>query len=88
MKAVLAMPDLFVPLAFTPEQSGRNNSFQLIVLTETDTKPAFEALPALSSPPAPPCGQPVVALQRNGDAVSGIRIQCPCGQVIDLECKY
>jgi hypothetical protein len=30
----------------------------------------------------------VVTLRRNGDVVSGIRIQCKCGQVIDLACVY
>jgi len=32
--------------------------------------------------------KPVVTLRRNGDVVSGIRIQCKCGQVIDLACVY
>ena len=32
--------------------------------------------------------QPVVTLQREGDRVTQIRIQCVCGQVIDLECVY
>jgi hypothetical protein len=34
------------------------------------------------------CSKPVVTLQRNGESVSGIRIQCGCGQVIDLACVY
>jgi hypothetical protein len=34
------------------------------------------------------CSKPVVTLRRNGDIVSGIRIQCACGQVIDLACVY
>jgi len=34
------------------------------------------------------CSKPVVTLQRNGEVVSGIRIQCGCGQVVDLTCVY
>jgi len=34
------------------------------------------------------CSKPVVTLQRDGEIVSGIRIQCGCGQVIDLTCVY
>jgi hypothetical protein len=30
----------------------------------------------------------VITLKRTGDVVSGIRIQCGCGQVIDLACIY
>jgi hypothetical protein len=32
--------------------------------------------------------QPVVTLQREGDKVTGIRIACVCGQVIELACAY
>ena len=34
------------------------------------------------------CSNPVVTLQRTGEIVSGIRIQCGCGQVVDLACVY
>jgi len=45
---------------------------------------------APAAPPAPPqnCPPPKVTLQRQGDVVSAIRIQCPCGQVIELSCVY
>ena len=32
--------------------------------------------------------QPVVTLQREADRVTRIRIQCACGEVIDLDCLY
>ncbi len=32
--------------------------------------------------------EPRISLQREGDRVNGIRIQCTCGQVIDLACVY
>ncbi len=33
-------------------------------------------------------GQPTVTLQREGDKVVGIRVECGCGQVIELACAY
>jgi hypothetical protein len=32
--------------------------------------------------------QPTVTLQKDGDRVTHIRIQCSCGEVIELECAY
>jgi hypothetical protein len=45
---------------------------------------------ALAAPPGPAhhCPAPKVTLQRQGDVVSSIRIQCSCGQVIELNCVY
>jgi hypothetical protein len=33
-------------------------------------------------------GQPVVTLQREGERITGIRVECVCGQVIELTCSY
>ncbi len=35
-----------------------------------------------------PAREPVVTLQKEGDHVTGIRIECACGQVIELDCAY
>ena len=32
--------------------------------------------------------KPVVTLQRVGDQIASIRIECVCGQIIDLNCSY
>jgi len=32
--------------------------------------------------------EPRVTLQRDGGRVSSIRVQCSCGQVIELACVY
>jgi len=32
--------------------------------------------------------RPIDTLQRDGDRVTSIRIQCGCGQVIELDCSY
>lgn len=34
------------------------------------------------------CNQPEIILQRDGDRVTQIRIQCGCGQIIELGCQY
>jgi len=33
-------------------------------------------------------GRPVITLERDGEKVTGIRIECGCGQVIELACSY
>lgn len=33
-------------------------------------------------------GQPQITLEREGDRIVGIRVQCPCGQVTELTCLY
>jgi hypothetical protein len=32
--------------------------------------------------------QPKINVQRDGDKITGIRIECACGHVIDLACSY
>jgi hypothetical protein len=49
---------------------------------------ALTAAPAGPPPPAQNCPPPKVTLQKQGEVVSGIRIQCSCGQVIELSCVY
>jgi hypothetical protein len=33
-------------------------------------------------------GEPRVTIQRDGDRITHLRIQCPCGQIMDLACVY
>ena len=46
------------------------------------SRPAKEPDHPVSGPP------PQVTLQRDGERVTQIRIQCGCGQVIELDCEY
>jgi hypothetical protein len=86
------MSDSFVPLVATPVSNGEASMIQLKVLPQghAETKSVFEPLPACgrAEPPAKPCGPPSVKLQRQGEVVSSIRIECSCGQVIELACAY
>ena len=86
------MTDSFVPLAAALISKGETAAHQLKVLPrgQADAKSVFEPLPSCmrSEPPAQACGRPSVTLQRQGEVVSGIRIECGCGQVIELACSY
>lgn len=33
-------------------------------------------------------GEPKITLERQGEIVTHIRVQCGCGQVIELKCEY
>ena len=51
----------------------------------------FHPLTAPSAAPAKAgcdAAKPTVTLQREGERITRIRIQCVCGQVIDLACEY
>jgi hypothetical protein len=84
------MSNSFVPLVTAPASTGETTLLQLKVLPQADAKAVFEPLPEGGRPaqPAQACGRPSVILQRQGDVVSGIRIECGCGQVIELACAY
>jgi len=85
------MSDSFVPLIAGPVSAGDAGSPGVRVLAQGQAKSAFEAMMKPNAPPAPSnnnCKRPTVTLQKQGDVVSGIRIECTCGQVIELECSY
>jgi len=88
-----SMSDQFVPLVLpaSPSKDRAFASFNSKTLPQAAATPAFEALMAASadqsrSPEV--CSQPVVTLQRKGDVVSAIHIQCGCGKVIELTCLH
>jgi hypothetical protein len=87
------MSDKFIP--FAPASNASADApfaaFPLKVLSQAAAKPAFEPQKPLLSAPASnqeACAQPKVSLQRNGDVITGIRIECSCGEVINLSCVY
>jgi hypothetical protein len=88
------MTSKFVPLLPTaPASAGPGRA--------VDSAAVSAAFVALASSPAPSSGaqncahaptqssaRPVVTLQRDGDRVTHVRIDCACGQVIELACEY
>jgi hypothetical protein len=91
------MPETFTPLS--PAMFSRDGSLSL-PSAPASSSPRLSALSSASAPaeisaasvPAPSpancSGKPVVTLQRNGDVVTAIKVQCTCGQVIELNCQY
>ncbi len=80
----------FDPLP-TPGQKSSGTAPGLKVVAKGETTPAFTPMqnPATHSHPSGnAAGKPVITLQREGERISGIRIECACGQVIELACSY
>ena len=84
----------FVPLTAAPAAPDRRDfSVTVIPGAETPPPPAFQSLGTPRSTPAPAAPEnktcePRVSVQRDGGRVTHLRIQCTCGQVMDLACLY
>ena len=81
--------DSFVPLTTAPA-STEKREFRVTVTNASGKKPdTFQTLdtPTPSSPAKKNC-EPRVTVQRDGDRVTHLRVQCSCGQVLDLACVY
>jgi D-serine deaminase-like pyridoxal phosphate-dependent protein len=81
------MPDVFTPLTPAAITSGGG--------TTIASSSAFKPLPAptaaagaTSAAPGACAAKPAITLQRKGNTVTSIRVQCGCGQVIDINCQY
>src|SRR5271157_3122643 len=85
-----AMSDTFVPLTVATGSSGGSGPFQMKVLPQAEATAVFAPLPGAGAGNSfsTACGRPVLTLQRQGEVVSGIRVECACGQVIELKCVY
>jgi hypothetical protein len=96
MKTEHPMSNTFVPMG-PPALFAAGNDFiplssRLAPAANGKTVPGANGhatpSPAAAAAPAQHCAPPKVTLQRQGDVVSSIRIQCGCGQVIELSCVY
>jgi hypothetical protein len=85
-----------MPSPFVPFLKPRAATAATPAVVATDSAAASAAFTALSAGAAPaacahaptPGEQPVVTLEKDGDRVTHVRIQCTCGQVIELDCAY
>ena len=82
----------FVPLTAAPV-SGERREFRVAVIPQSEQSRTFQSLEQLAPAPAESSNhkkicEPRVSVQRDGDRVSSIRIQCGCGQVMDVACLY
>lgn len=85
--------DAFVPLTPAAPPAGGASSRATLLPRSAAPCVAPAGLPAAHPEPsvsaARPCSaSPRVSLQRQGDLVTGIRIECVCGHIIDLACVY
>jgi hypothetical protein len=85
----------FVPLiSIAPAPHGERTDFQATVLSQPEQVQKFNAVEASATSSGPGAAargtncEPRVTLQRDGERVTGIRIQCSCGQLIELACVY
>jgi hypothetical protein len=85
------MSDAFVPFAQSRSKPGASSeSFRLTIIPQAQQAAQFHpASAAASVAGAKPCTkEPQVTLEREGDRITRIKIQCPCGQVMELNCTY
>jgi hypothetical protein len=85
--------DKFIPLTAGIPLSGDRSDLRVSVLRDTQTTPAFQPLqaPKSATPASSPTAhahEPQITLQREGDRITGIQVQCCCGKVIELGCTY
>jgi hypothetical protein len=78
------VPFFALPVAETPSaaQSSNGREFHPMAPPPSPTPPTGAAGDAAHP------HKPVVKLVRDGDRVKQIRIQCSCGQIIELDCVY
>lgn len=91
----------FIPLASpVPEPGAKSGKLRLKILPQAEAAPVDAAAAKTAATPTcdhalqpvsltlPPSTTPQITLQRDGDRISRIVIQCSCGQTIDLACVY
>ena len=94
MSSPAAAQDSFVPFDPVPSSGARTpGAFGgLKVVPIAEAGPGFTPLAtsafAHTHAASMGTGKPVVTLQREGERVTGIRIECVCGQIIELACSY
>jgi hypothetical protein len=85
------MSDPFVPFVKSRSKPGSaSDSFRLTILPQAQPAALFQ--PTAPSPPPPtttlPPKEPQVTIERDGDRITRIQIQCVCGQLLELNCSY
>ncbi len=89
----LLRTESFIPLTTLPASSERRE-FHVTVIPKTEQTRSLlssESPAPVPSGPGPGAGkncEPRVSLECDGDRVTNIRVQCSCGQVMDLACVY
>ena len=84
------MSDVFTPL--TPASLASGGAFSAASLAGSfKPLPSPASISAANQATAAASGcaaKPTVTLQRKDNVVTSIRVQCACGQVLDINCQY
>ena len=90
----LLRTESFVPLTAAPAAPGQREFHVGIIPREGHFRP-FQSLEKNTLGPGETAladekkyCEPRISVQREGDRVTSIRVQCTCGQVMDLACVY
>ncbi len=79
----------FVPLALSSRSPAAQPAAGGKAPAAAPAQPPFQPLtpsaPAASATPAA-AGEPIVTVERDGQRITRIVVQCPCGHVIELAC--
>lgn len=83
------MNEPFVPLSKANAPGQSRSDLRIAIVTEPEKLRTFQPLgQSGNKTSASSQCEPRMTLQRDGDRISTIRIQCTCGQVIELACIY
>jgi hypothetical protein len=89
------MNEGFVPLATRMSTNNSAEPFRVkVVASANGAAIPFQSLDTQRGSTATqlahgqPAGQSQVSLVRDGDRITGVRVQCGCGEVIELQCVY
>lgn len=90
----LLRTESFVPLTAAPAPSERKE-FRVAIIRPDAANKEFQSLPMPTPLPMNATAhgekkicEPRVSVQRDGSRVTHLRIQCTCGQTLDLACLY
>ncbi len=79
----------------TAKAAGENREFRVTVISQTDPARSFQTLGEVAAaaaennaPNAKKNCEPRLSVQRDGERITNIRIQCNCGQIMELACVY
>ncbi|HRY48073.1 MAG TPA: hypothetical protein P5186_08505 [Candidatus Paceibacterota bacterium] len=90
------MVDSFIPLTLSSDAAAQNSQavFRPATLTAPVNRPPQDAPPKIVSISKPhphnptATADPKVSVIKDGDRVTSIRIQCSCGQCVEIQCLY
>jgi len=90
----LLRTESFVPLTAVPAPAGQRE-FHVGIIPRDDHFRPFQSLAPKPLGPGETAlsddkrfCEPRISVQREGDRVTSIRVQCTCGQVMELACVY